>query len=176
MLQGERVVLRPLRREDVQKVWKFRTDLEVELAAGGDPPKPVMLNQVEAEFDRQEFIFKEGFAIEADGRFIGFCGLFGYDHTARTCELGITIGDKEYWGKGYGRESIRLLVDYGFRMRNLHKIWLNTSGDNERAIRCYRACGFIEEGRLRQHAWSNGSYRDTVYMGILQEEWLAAQA
>lgn len=87
--------------------------------------------------------------------------------------LGITIGDKEYWGKGYGREAIGLLLDYGFRLHNLRRIWLNTLSNNERAIRCYLRCGFIEEGRLRQHVWSNGDYVDEVSMGLLRDEWTA---
>jgi RimJ/RimL family protein N-acetyltransferase len=111
------------------------------------------------------------FAIEADGIFIGQCALFRFDETAATCELGITIGDKAYWGRGYGRESIRLLLDYAFRLRNFRKVWLRVQGNNERAMRAYRACGFVEEGRLRQHVFSSGQYHDQIYMGILREEW-----
>jgi RimJ/RimL family protein N-acetyltransferase len=175
MLKGEKLVLRPYRREDVPLIWQFRVDVEVELAGGGDPPKPITLQQVEAEYEKSEFIFSEGFAIEADSKLIGFCGLFGYDNLSRICELGITIGDKEYWGKGCGKDAVRLLLDYGFRLRNVRRIWLSTSANNARAIRCYEACGFILEGTLRQHAYSNGEYVDTVHMGILREEWQAAR-
>ncbi len=171
LLIGEKVVLRPHTRDDLPLVWKFRTDVEVELASGGDPPRPLMFQQIEGEFERQEFIFKEGFAIEADGRYIGFCGIFGFHPTAHRCELGITIGDKEHWGRGYGRDAVRLLLDYAFRLRNVRRVWLTTHAANERALRCYRACGFLEEGRLRQHAWSDGGYVDVITMGILREEW-----
>jgi RimJ/RimL family protein N-acetyltransferase len=174
MLHGERVTLRPYRREDLPKVWEFRTNVEVKLAGGGDPPKPITLQQVEGEFEKREFIFQEGFAIEADGNFLGYCGLYNYNQTARNCEIGITIGETGYWSKGYGREVMRLLVDYGFRLRNVERIWLSTQANNERAIRCYLACGFVEEGRLRKHAWSNGAYHDVVFMGILREEWEGA--
>jgi RimJ/RimL family protein N-acetyltransferase len=92
------------------------------------------------------------------------------DSVARTCELGITIGNKSYWGKGYGREAISLLVDYGFRYHNFRKVWLRVHGSNERAQRAYRAVGFTEEGRLRAHVYSNGNYDDLVFMGILREE------
>jgi|SRR5579862_6731183 len=174
MLKGDKVVLRPHRREDVPLAWQFRTDVEVELAGGGDPPRPIPLQQVESEFEKQEFIFaaKGSFAIEAadTGAYIGFCGLFGFDDLARTCELGITIGDKAYWGRGYGRDTVRLLVDYAFRLLNLRKVWLHTASTNERALRCYGACGFVEEGRLRQQIWCNGAYVDQVYMGILRDE------
>jgi RimJ/RimL family protein N-acetyltransferase len=53
------------------------------------------------------------------------------------------------------------------------KVYLSTGSHNERAIRCYRACGFVEEGRLRQQQWCAGEYIDVVYMGILREEWEA---
>jgi RimJ/RimL family protein N-acetyltransferase len=60
-------------------------------------------------------------------------------------------------------------------LRNFHKVFLTVQANNMRAIRSYEACGFAEEGRLRQHVWSNGQYFDLVYMGILREEWRARQ-
>jgi RimJ/RimL family protein N-acetyltransferase len=53
----------------------------------------------------------------------------------------------------------------------MRRVYLTVNGTNERAMRAYRACGFVEEGRLRQHVWSDGAYIDLVYMGILREEW-----
>jgi RimJ/RimL family protein N-acetyltransferase len=174
MLQGKRVILRGATREDLTRQWIFNNDVEVELAGGGDPPMPQSLERLQAEFDGEAA--KGGrdgasFAIEVDGLYIGGCALFHFDNTAQTCELGIGIGDKSYWGKGYGREAVQLLLDYAFRLRNMHKVWLTTHGANERAQRAYRACGFVEEGRLRDHVWHDGRYQDLVYMGILRREW-----
>lgn len=174
MLTGPRVTLRAFRRDDLEHLCRFNNDVAVELAGGGDPPYPQSLERLQAEFDAEASKGGRngpGFAIEADGHFIGQCALFRFDDVAHTAELGITIGDKAYWGKGYGREAIALLLDYGFRLRNLRKIWLQVNGDNERAQHAYRACGFVEEGRLRQHVWSNGQYVDLVQMGVLREEW-----
>ena len=112
------------------------------------------------------------FAIEADGKLIGQCALFEFDHVSRTAELGITIGDKAYWGRGYGRDAIRTLLDYAFRLRNLRRVYLAVNGNNGRAQGAYRACGFVEEGRLRAHVWIAGAYVDLVYMGLLREEWV----
>jgi len=132
------------------------------------------LARLQAEFDQNAA--KGGrdgatFAIEVDGKYIGGCGLFGFSETDRTAELGIGIGDKAYWNKGYGREAVGLLLDYAFRLRNWRRVWLRVWGNNERGIRAYRACGFVEEGRLRDHVWSAGAYYDLVVMGILREEW-----
>ena len=174
MLQGEKVLLRALSRADLPRIWAFNNDLEVELAGGGDPPMPQSLERLQAEFDREAA--KGGrdnasFAIEADGVVIGTCGLRDFSEAHRTCELGISIGDKDYWGKGYGRDAVRLLVEHAFRHRNMRKVFLRVWGTNERGIRAYRAVGFVEEGRLRQHVWSAGSYVYLVLMGVLRHEW-----
>lgn len=174
MLYGEKVTLRGVRRDDLLRLWEFNNDVEVELAGGGDPPMPQALERLQADFDRDAS--KGGrdntwFAIEADTKFIGQCGLFNINETARTCELGITIGDKAYWGRGYGREAVMLLLDYAFRLRNFRRVWLTVQGNNERGMRSYTACGFREEGRLREHVWSNGAFVDLVYMGVLRDEW-----
>jgi RimJ/RimL family protein N-acetyltransferase len=173
MLKGKHVTLRAIEREDLPLLAAFNNDLDVELAGGGDPPLPQSLARLQAGFD--ENAAKGGrdgttFAIVADNKFIGQCSLFNFHPVAQTCELGITIGDKDYWGRGYGREAVALLLDYGFRHQNLRRIWLRVHAQNERAIKAYQACGFIEEGRLRQHVWSNGRYDDFLFMGILREE------
>ena len=106
MLRGEKVTLRALGRDDLPRIWRFNNDLAVELAGGGDPPMPQSLERLQADFDREAA--KGGrdnaaFAIEADGIVIGQCGLHGFSETDRVCELGITIGDTAYWGRGYAR-------------------------------------------------------------------------
>jgi RimJ/RimL family protein N-acetyltransferase len=174
MLQGQNVILRAMTRQDLERLCQFNNDLEVELAGGGDPPIPQSLARLQAAYDLkagQGGRDETSFAIEADNKFIGQCALFHFDQVARTCELGIMIGDKDYWGRGYGREAIGLLLDYGFRYHNLHRVYLSVNGNNERAIRAYLVCGFKEEGRLRAHVWHDNAYIDLVYMGILRAEW-----
>jgi RimJ/RimL family protein N-acetyltransferase len=173
MLQGTRVLLRAARRDDMAALCRFNNDLAVELAGGGDPPIPQSLERLLAEFD--DDAAKGGrngahFIIEADEHCIGQCALFQFDANARTAGLGITIGYQDYWGKGYGREAVLLLLDYAFRLRNLRRVWLTVNGRNERAIRAYRACGFVEEGRQREHVWSDGAYDDLVYMAVMRKE------
>jgi RimJ/RimL family protein N-acetyltransferase len=174
VLRGEKVLLRALEQEDLPRLWVFHNNVEYELFAGGDPWEPESLARLQARFEAES---REGdhdgmrFAIETDGKLIGSCGLFHIDQTSRTCELGIGIGDKDYWGRGYGRDTLRVLLDYAFRLRNFHKVWLRVVGVNERAIRAYRACGFVEEAHLRQQHWGDGQYVDEVYMGVLRSEW-----
>lgn len=174
MHRGERVTLRATTKEDLTSLARFENDLVFVLAGGGDPPEPVPLERLQRDFDKEISdppSEKVEFAIEADGRYVGRCGLYSIDRTARHAELGIGIGDREYWGRGYGREAVGLLLDYAFRLRNLRRVWLEVHADNERGIRAYKSCGFVEEGRMREHVWLGGRYVDNVIMGILREEW-----
>jgi len=174
VLRGERVTLRAMTREDFVHLARFENDLGFVLAGGGDPPGPVPLERLQREFEREISDppkNKIEFAIEADGAFIGRCGLYNIDLNARHAELGIGIGEREYWGRGYGREAVGLLLDYAFRLRNFRRVWLEVHSANERGIRAYRSCGFAEEGRMREHVYLDNRYLDNVIMGVLRGEW-----
>ena len=174
MLQGDLVTLRAMTSADYPRMTEFKNDVEVELLGGGRPPRPVSLATVTESFDEMAKDKESlAFAIEADGKIIGDCGLFHVDQWARTAEVGIGIGDRDYWGRGYGRDAMRLLVGYGFTIQNLRKIWLETHGTNERAIRSYRAVGFVEEGRQREQVWLGGKYVDLVHMGLFRDDFTA---
>ena len=176
MLHGEKVILRPFRRQDLPRAYDFENDVETRLLAQIDPPIPWSLERLEKDFERRlEEEPTAWFAIEADDKYIGKCGLNNFRQTDQTCELGIEIGDKDYWGKGYGRDAVNLLLDYAFRLCNVRKVTLSTSSHNERASRAYQACGFVEEGRLRQQQWCDGRYVDWVFMGVFRRDWEQSQ-
>ena len=174
MLKGDKVILRAMRREDLERFAEFRNDVEFGLLAGW-LAAPVTFSQIEREFEitvarpPEEIVW---FAIEAHGRFIGQCLLHHFDATARNCEIGISIGDHDFWGRGYGRDAVRLLLKYAFRLRNLDRVWLTVNASNVRAIKSFTAVGFVEEGRLRHHVWLDGAFDDLVYMGMMREDWL----
>ena len=109
-------------------------------------------------------------ALEVRGELIGECGLYRIDHFNRRCELGIAIG-REYWGKGFGQDAVRTLVDYAFDHLNLNRVALQVLADDPRAVTAYRKAGFSEEGRLRQQAWVNGAFADELLMAVLREDW-----
>lgn len=89
------------------------------------------------------------------------------------CELGIWIG-RDWWGKGYGQDAVRTLVQYAFRHLNLRKVRLEVLAEDERAVGAYRNAGFVEEGRLRAEAWHDGRYQDGLVMAVLRDEWRQA--
>lgn len=177
MLRGEKVVLRTLEREDLKRIHELGQNVELEMLGGG-AWEPYPLAAYEKKFDQHvEESDKAEFVIEVDGTVIGLIELHREkNRRAGTAELGIFIGDPEYIGKGYGRDAINVLLDWAFRIQNFRRIALDTLAVNERAIRAYRACGFVEEGCLRQHEYYNGAYADVVLMGILRTEWETQQA
>lgn len=174
MLVGAKVTLRSLERNDLPRLHEFKGDVGLHVLADDEPWEPRPFPTLEAFYDEQ--IKKEPgttawFAIEADGKLIGDCGVWNFDNTARSASIGIAIGDREYWGRGYGREAVGLLLDYAFVHRNLNRVWLSVNASNERAVRAYEACGFTEEGRLREHGYSEGRLVTVVMMGVLRREW-----
>ena len=88
----------------------------------------------------------------------------------KTGEFGITLGDPEYRGKGYGRDMLETLIKYGFEELNLNRIWCEVYSNND-SIHLYRKIGFKDEGILRQHVFKNGEYLDSYVLGMLKTEY-----
>jgi len=87
----------------------------------------------------------------------------------RYADVGILIGDKTYWGKGFAVEAIKLVVDYAFKKLNLHRLEAGCYSNNIRSIKAFKKAGFIEEGCLKQRYFCDGGYVDRVCLGILRE-------
>jgi len=107
----------------------------------------------------------------ADDRLIGLVGLDGILWNHGTAWVGIGIGEREYWGKGYGTDAMQTILRYGFDELNLHRVSLSVFEYNQRAIRSYEKAGFVIEGRIRQCLRRDGRRWDLIFMGILREEW-----
>jgi len=174
MLKSERVLLRPMKQEDIVRQHEFNQDPEL-YQLDSDYPHVSPLERAQAFYQSRTQSDENiaPFAIEADGKYLGYCTLMHIQNRQGNLELGIMIGDRAYWGRGYGREVVKLLLDYGFRYLGARRIVLTTHAKNERAIRCFGACGFVEEGRPRQVVWIDGEYTDLVNMSILHGEWQA---
>jgi RimJ/RimL family protein N-acetyltransferase len=176
MLKGEKVILRPVERDDLKRLHELRANVDLWMQASGDW-EPVPLASMERWYEKGlDEDDKAWFAIEADGKVIGDTGLHHRNRRNGVTAFGIAILDPEYLGKGYGRDAINLLLDWAFRIVNYRRVWLETGANNERARRAYLACGFVEEGRLREHEFSNGVYEDMIVMGILRTEWEARRS
>jgi RimJ/RimL family protein N-acetyltransferase len=108
-----------------------------------------------------------------DDRLIGFVALHSIEWNNQVGLLSIGIGDRDYWGKGYGSDALRMMLRYGFYELNLHRIGLNVFSYNQRAIRAYEKVGFVVEGVQREFLNRDGQRYDLVWMGILRQEWLS---
>ncbi|MCJ7696182.1 MAG: GNAT family N-acetyltransferase [Anaerolineaceae bacterium] len=91
----------------------------------------------------------------------------------RNTEIGIMIGEKEYWGQGYGTEAMQLMLTHGFSTLNLHRIWLQVYDKNVRGFKAYEKAGFVTEGRLREAHYQQGTYNDVIIMSVLKDNWIS---
>lgn len=105
---------------------------------------------------------------------IGDVMLMGVNHIHGDCYVGIGIGDRAYWGKGYGSDAMNLVLSFAFQELNLRRVSLFALKGNPRAVRSYEKCGFVHEGLVRG-AEHRGARDDVVAMGVLRNEWLAKQ-
>ncbi|HHY99354.1 MAG TPA: GNAT family N-acetyltransferase [Firmicutes bacterium] len=180
MLQGEKIVLREFRRDDIEPIqrWVNNENIIKYLAF---PLFPQTLEETTEFVERQlhkkgapnEGIFVIALKDDPKSEYIGSIGLHRIDYRNRHCELGIVIGREDLLGKGIGREAIQMVLGFAFNFLNMHKVNLRVYEYNERARHCYAACGFKEEGRIRDQRYYNGKYWDEIIMGIIKEEYLA---
>ncbi len=104
---------------------------------------------------------------------IGFIGLFDFFQQHGDTLVAIALGEREYWGKGYGTDAMRVMLRYAFNELNLRRVGLIVFDYNPRAMRSYEKAGFIPEGRIRGAILREGRRWDWLYMGIMRQEWLA---
>ena len=108
-----------------------------------------------------------------DGRYIGNVGLKDVDFVHRHAEVGIAIGDKTAWGKGYGADAIATCLKFAFLTLGLHRVFIKAHEDHTRALDLYRRLGFVETGREREHVYSEGRFADYVVLDMLEQEYRA---
>ena len=138
-------------------------------------PLPVAEHEMEEWFkknqsDKNQILF--GIYELGSKELIGSVRLMFIDWISSVAELGIFIGDELARGKGIGKGVTKLILNYAFQVINLHRIYLKVSESNTKAIHLYESCGFIKEGLLREHFWTNGEYESIIMMGILKNEYL----
>jgi len=119
---------------------------------------------------RSAFFFK--IRTLSEDRLIGFLDLFGLSWMHGDTWLGIGLGDREYWGRGYGTDAVQVALRYAFSELNLRRVTLGVFAYNPRAIKTYEKAGFTVEGRLRRYITRDGQRNDMIIMGALREEWL----
>jgi diamine N-acetyltransferase len=185
MIFGDRVRLRRNERSDIPRFVEWLNDPEVRRYLSMIYP----ISQVSEEHWFEHMltlpVSEQPYAIEipdetsrkssteqaAQWRMIGNCSYMNISWTDRSAEVGLFIGDKTCWNKGFGTEVMRLLLQYGFGTMNLNRIFLRVDEDNKGGVRAYEKAGFTHEGRFRQGSFRNGEYHDVLFMSVLHQEW-----
>ena len=169
VLQGDRVVLRPLASSDLRRLVRWFSDPQVIRFLGRQ--SPITLAEEERWFrDYEARPDEQIFAIEVEGQHVGNLGLHKIDKVDRKAQLGIVIGEPALWSKGYGSEAIRIALRYAFGVLGLNRVSLDVLEYNERAIRAYENAGFRREGLFRENVYKDGRYVSVVKMGILARD------
>jgi diamine N-acetyltransferase len=175
MLYGKRIRLRGNERSDLPKFVEWLNDPDVRRYLLISLP----ISQVTEERWFETMLNRppeeQSLAIEIkvndDWRLIGNCGIFDINWRVRSAEVGIFIGDKSCWNKGYGTEVMRLLLHHGFDTLNLNRIFLRVDTENKGGIRAYEKAGFVHEARLCQANFRQGVYGDDFIMRLLRSEY-----
>ena len=171
---GEKVALGPLRKDLVPLYARWFNDFST-LRMLGPMPRPLTLEQEEQWYKRA---ITRGDAViaftiyeKATRRPIGNTGLHDIDHRNRTALFGITIGEPDARGKGYGTEATQLMLDFAFTVQGLHNVMLFVHEYNLAGIRTYTKAGFKEFGRRRESHFMGGKRWDLIHMECLATEW-----
>ncbi|MFF0293184.1 GNAT family N-acetyltransferase [Kitasatospora sp. NPDC004614] len=172
-LAGSRLTLREIEHADADAL----------LAIYGDPEatrhlsfEPRTRDQVQAIVDRSMNSAKDSPRTEY-GLAVAHLGehrLIGYARLATEPQQAATIGfalHQAEWGKGLGTETVRLLCELGFNVLGLHRIWAARSPLNEASARTLLRAGMTEDGRIRDHVFVHGAWRDSITHSILEHEW-----
>ncbi|WP_391115855.1 GNAT family N-acetyltransferase [Psychrobacillus sp. L3] len=171
-----KVQLRELSLDDAEERYKWCLDKEVTKHLNM-PQKYPPFSRVETRnwikicIDKTNGYEQKAILTE-QGKHIGWIDLKNIDKLNKHAELGIAIGDKNYWGKGYGLSAMSEMLMWEFNELELNKIWLRVEVDNKKAIKSYKRMGYMEEGILRQDRYRNGEFVNRLRMSILKTEFL----
>jgi RimJ/RimL family protein N-acetyltransferase len=168
-LDGNQIYLRPLTEEDASDIYlKWLNDPAVSrgLASGYFPTTMQdLVHYVNVALSDQNTIF---FAIceKESNAHIGNLKVDRIDWMARTCELGLIIGEESARGRGLGFESMQLVIEHVFNELNLNKITLAVFENNPSALKLYQKLGFQVEGRFVKHVFKEGQLWDKIYLSL----------
>ncbi|HUG49286.1 MAG TPA: GNAT family protein [Candidatus Limnocylindria bacterium] len=176
VLRGERVFLRAGERDDIPTFVGWFNDGETTSfllmrAPMSQAAEEGWFDRMLAAQGRDGYFFV--ICLLGGGQPIGTIGLFELDEINGSAGVGISIGEKSLWGKGFGTDALQALLDFGFGELRLERIWLDVYDYNVRGRRSYEKCGFVPEGTKRRGVYRRGEYSDVLLMSILRDEWAA---
>jgi len=178
-LKGHKVHLRGLERSDLTSEylnWLNNGEVNRYLYVGRRPSTFESLDAFYEEVRQSPNCVMFAVVEASSGKFVGTVKMEMFDAVSRVTDLGLMIGDKKIWGKGYATEACRLAVRWSFERWNAHKVSLGLLAGNAAAARAYEKAGFVREATLKAHQYQSGKYHDVIIMGLLRGEWERQEA
>lgn len=178
MIRGEKIGLRARTEGDVPVLHRgLYEDVVHRVRADDKPWRPI-----DAESGHSPFVVGEPTPDAApfsvveleSGELAGSGALWGIDTHNRSAHLGMALLPA-FRGRGLGADLVRTLCEYGFAVRGLRRLQVETLADNAPMLGAARSAGFTVEGTLRGAAWVYGGFADEVVLGLLAEEWAAGR-
>jgi len=173
-LESDRIILSPLKPErDLSEYEKWVNDQDVTrfMGSGRFPATAKELADYISSYNRSKTGMLLRIFIKSSHKHIGNITLHQINWKDRHAEIGIMLGDKNEWYRGYGSEALHLIVSHAFNKINLHKVYAGVIKGNAASKRLFEKMEFREEGVLRQHFYLNGKYRDMYRLGLLKKEY-----
>ncbi len=176
MLRGETIGLRARQEKDVPILESgLYDDVATRMRADSRPWRPIAPGSAASPYavtDPGDDAACFSVVRLADGQLAGEALLWGIDLHNRVAHLGLALLP-EFRGRGMGTDVVRVLCRYGFAVRGLHRLQIETLADNDAMLRAGAGNGFIREGTLRRAAWADGRFLDEAVLGLLATEWTA---
>lgn len=171
MIEGKKVRLWSVEKEDLLKNYIWGNDPQI-VSMSGMSPYPISFLEIERWHQNiSSTTTSRTFAIKThEGEYIGNVEISAIDWRSRKAEVGIIIGEKEHWNKGYGTEALSLIVDFAFGQMNLERLQANILDVNSNAMKLFEDLGFLKEGMLRNAFYSNGKFCGIILFGLLKNE------
>ena len=172
MIEGERLLLRPVKLTDVNENY---------LSWMNDPE---VMRYTESRFQQHSLESIRAYvqSVQADptscffaiivketGIHIGNVKIGHMNPLHRAADIGIVIGNKDCWGRGYAAEALKMAASYAAGTLKLHKLWAGIYANNFGSVKAFLRAGFVEEGRFAGHWFCDGEYVDGLQMGLLLE-------
>ncbi len=169
VLETQNIILKPIEVDDLKFLLNLRWDNEIMKYLIHDPISFKTQNDWFNNLKKTDVVLSIFVKKEEDEIIIGTIGLYDIDYRHQRAVWRIRLS-KDFQGKGYAKEAINLLLDYGFNTLNLNKITSDSLSENEAIIKLTLKLGFKKEGLLINHYFNNGKYRDAILFGLLREE------
>ena len=170
-MEGSQIYLRPLKLSDVnQNYLTWLSDPEVMNGIATSNYDISSLKTYVEDKITDENVHFLAIIFKEKHLHIGNIKFDFYDVKANVAELGLLIGNKQYWGRGIAKEACQLMINYAFDSLLFRKIYLAVYENNVAAFNLYKSLGFKIEGRLINHVSVNGKYYDKFLMGMFNEK------